>query len=196
MAMPPYQRPRKRATRRQKIIIAVLFGVAAMLLLCGVVSSALGGTTSTAHVTISPAGSLSSSPRAKTPAIKPEQIVKTTKPKPVVYASLTSRQWLKLAKDPDGYTGESYVVYGVVTQFDSATGTDSFRADVDGVKHSERYDYDTNTVLANVSADLSDIVEGDQFTAKVIVVGGYSYETTIGGDMTVPQLAIASITRR
>lgn len=118
------------------------------------------------------------------------------KPKPVVYKKLTARQWAKIAKSPDSHRGETYIVYGKVTQFDSATGDDQFRADVDGVKHKVEYgyvDYPTNTLMTNISGDVSDLVEDDLFTAKVAVVGAYSYDTQIGGETTVPQLSVMSI---
>jgi hypothetical protein len=59
---------------------------------------------------------------------------------------------LKIAKDPEAHKGETIIVYGQVRQFDSATGTDSFRASVDGVVHKPSYgyvDYETNTVLTS-----------------------------------------------
>lgn len=118
----------------------------------------------------------------------------TTKPAaPTVYAKLTAREWKKLAKDPDAYAGKAYIVYGVVTQFDAATGADTFRADVDGVRHADQFDYDTNTILSNVKGDVSDLVEDDMFQASVIVVGSYSYETSLGGETTVPQLSVMKI---
>lgn len=121
---------------------------------------------------------------------------KTAAPKPVVYKKLTAREWAKIAKSPDSHAGEAYIVYGVVTQFDSATGDEQFRADVDGVKHTPSYgyvDYPTNTLMTNISGDVSDLVEDDLFTAKVVVVGAFSYDTQIGGETTVPQLSVISI---
>lgn len=147
-----------------------------------------------------PSAKPSSKPPAttKAPSPKPTQPPKTTtKPKPVVYAKLTARQWARIAKDPDAHTGESYIVYGVVTQFDAATGTDTFRAEVDGVKHRPEYgyvDYPTNTLLTNFSGDVSDLVEDDLFTAKVLVLGSFSYDTQIGGSTTVPHLQVMSLT--
>ena len=93
--------------------------------------------------------------------------------------------------------GEAIIIYGRVSQFDAATGTDSFRADVDGVRHRPSYgyvDYPTNTVLAGDVLALADLVEDDLFTAKVTVSGSTSYDTQIGGETTVPSLRVASIT--
>ncbi|MCB0915279.1 MAG: hypothetical protein KDC23_06180 [Actinobacteria bacterium] len=49
---------------------------------------------------------------------------------PKEYATLDERTWALIAKDPEAHAGESYLVFGEVTQFDSATGTSAFRANV------------------------------------------------------------------
>lgn len=50
-----------------------------------------------------------------------------------------AREWALIAKSPDQHAGERIIVYGEVTQFDAATGTSAFRANVDGVAHPLRY---------------------------------------------------------
>lgn len=95
--------------------------------------------------------------------------------------AITARGWAKIAKDPDSHVGEAQIVYGKVTQFDAATGTNAFRANVDGVKHQVSYgyaDYPTNTMLTD-GADLSDLVEGDLFQAEAVVAGSVSYQNTM-----------------
>ncbi|MEV4344997.1 hypothetical protein AB0J83_11020 [Actinoplanes sp. NPDC049596] len=114
-----------------------------------------------------------------------------TKPPP--FKKLTARQWKTVAKSPDDHIGERYVVYGVVTQFDAATGEDAFRANADGVRHAESYDYDTNTLFSGDATTLKSLVEDDQFRAKVTVLGSYSYDTQMGGNTTAPQLIVESI---
>lgn len=126
-------------------------------------------------------------------AVEPVVAPTPTKPAKVDFKKLTERQWKKIAKDPDAHTGEAYIVYGAVTQFDSATGVDIFRANVGAKNESENYDYDTNTILTGGGADLSDLVEDDEFRAQVLVTGSFSYDTQIGGETTVPQLEVRSI---
>lgn len=157
-----------------------------------------------APTTSAPASKPSVKPtaRAPSPSVKPTQAPKitprpTVKPKPIVYKKLTARAWAKIAKDPDAHIGEAITVHGTVTQFDAATGTDTFRANMDGIKHRPSYgfvDYPTNTLLTNVSGDVSDLVEDDLFTAKVLVLGSFSYDTQIGGTTTVPHLSVISLT--
>jgi hypothetical protein len=102
-----------------------------------------------------------------------------------------------VAKDPASHVGQSIVVYGHVTQFDSATGTSGFLATVDGVLHRPQYgyaNYPTSTVLSGDPAALSNVVKGDLFTAEVAVAGPYTYATTMGGQATVPMLTITKLT--
>ena len=88
-------------------------------------------------------------------------------------------------------------MYGQVTQFDAATGTQGFRANVDGIEHKPRYgwaDYETNTILGGDPTILSEVVQDDLFKAEATVVGAYTYETTLGGQLTAPQLQVTKIT--
>jgi hypothetical protein len=55
--------------------------------------------------------------------LRPPQPAKTPK-------AITARDWAKIAKDPGSHVGEAIIVYGEVTQFDAATGTQVFRANV------------------------------------------------------------------
>jgi hypothetical protein len=111
------------------------------------------------------------------------------------HREVSARDWQMIAKDPDAHMGERIVVHGYVTQFDAATGNDSFRASVDGVKHRSWYEYETNTILRGSADSLADIVVKDQFKAEVTVKGSLSYDTQIGGKTTVPLLQIDTITR-
>jgi nucleoid-associated protein YgaU len=113
------------------------------------------------------------------------------------YKQLSSRGFQKLVKNPDHYAGKTYTIFGAVTQFDSATGTDTFRADIGPAKKSVDYfgysDYDQNSFLNGTTRMLKDVVEDDLFRAHVVVVGSYSYETTMGGNITVPEFDVVSI---
>lgn len=111
---------------------------------------------------------------------------------PSTYKKLDKRAFAKVVRDPDSYAGKKYVVYAEVTQFDSATGTDTFRADV---AHTDIRDYgywiggDNAIVTAGV-ADVSDVVERDIVKMYVEVVGAFSYDTQIGGSTTVPSFEV------
>ncbi|TYB91840.1 hypothetical protein FXF53_29280 [Micromonospora sp. WP24] len=138
----------------------------------------------------------SAAPTTATPssaAPSPTRTTAVSKPKPPSYKTLTTRQWKLIAKNPDAYIGKTYVVYGVVTQFDAATGTDTFRADVAHRRMADKYDYETNTMLTGEAADLENLVEDDIFRANVTVLSSFSYETQIGGETTTPLLMVESI---
>jgi hypothetical protein len=120
--------------------------------------------------------------------------VHTAEPSPA--KRITAREWQTIAKDPASHTGERVVVYGQVTQFDAATGTEGFRANVDGIEHKPKYgfaDYKTNTILASDEATLKDVVQDDLFKAEVTVVGAQQYQTTLGGTLTAPMLRVTRI---
>ncbi|MDI9973091.1 MULTISPECIES: DUF2510 domain-containing protein [Rhodococcus] len=113
--------------------------------------------------------------------------IEAAKLDPSTYESISSRDFALLTKNPDASKGRKLVVYGIVTQFDSATGTTSFRAET-GSAPGDRYDYDQNTVVtAGDSNVVANVVEDDFVTMYVEVVGSYSYTTTMGGTMTVPK---------
>lgn len=112
------------------------------------------------------------------------------------YATLSSRKFKLLTKDPDSYIGKTYLIYGEITQFDAATGTDTFRADTGPKKLRISYgyvDYDQNSFLQGVESKLKKLVEGDCFKAKVTVLGSFSYDTQAGGNTTVPLFQVDSI---
>lgn len=119
-------------------------------------------------------------------------------PANAVYQPLTDQQWASIAKAPDMHASETYTVYGEVTQADTATGTTSFRADVGGTRQAPDQfglvSYPTNTMLTGSSDTLAPVVQGDLFTARVEVVGSYTYDNTMGGGDTVPQLQVEAIT--
>lgn len=170
-----------------------------------VLGAGLGGGSGTADVTTQPPTAMTSAATptpsatsalttpATTTAASPTPAVATAKPN---YKTLSSRQFKLIAKDPDAHAGKTYVIYGEITQFDSATGTDAFRADTGPKKLRISYgfvNYPQNSILTGSEARLKKLVEGDCFRAKVTVVGSYSYDTQIGGNTTVPLFRVDAI---
>ena len=208
----PVAAPRK----RHHYIRWTLAGLGSLILLFTVIGIAAGGSSKTpASQPSSPAATASPATQATTvtdpsglacvsldaagycPGNDPAPAT-TAPPAAAVYQALTARTWAQIAKDPDAHAGETYIVYGEVAQFDAATGTSTFRADVGGVRQYPDdigfVDYPTNTVLDGDESALSPVVEKDLFTAKVEVTGSLSYDTQIGGSTTVPELQVDSIT--
>jgi hypothetical protein len=104
--------------------------------------------------------------------------------------------WALVEKDPDAHAGEFYVIYGQITQFDAATGEESFLADT-AHENTMSYGYfeGENTWLTGRAQRLSNLVKDDVFRATVEVKGSYSYDTQMGGNTTVPELRVLKITR-
>ncbi|MEU0520602.1 DUF4190 domain-containing protein [Streptosporangium sp. NPDC006007] len=112
------------------------------------------------------------------------------------YRQVSARGFAKLAKDPDAYIGKHFIVYGEVTQFDAATGSEGFLADTGPIKQQPSYgfvNFGQNAAFAGSKSRLSDVVEDDLFQAYVTVLGSLSYETQIGGNTTVPSFNVDRI---
>ncbi len=105
---------------------------------------------------------------------------------PATYQSISARDFAILVKDPDSARGRKIVIYGSVTQSDAATGNKAFRATVRGQPHAD-HTYQINSVIvANDPSIIANVVEGDQVTMYVEVGGSFTYDTQVGGKMTVP----------
>ena len=115
-------------------------------------------------------------------------------PVPASYQELDERGWSLVAKDPEAVKGNGDVVYGNVTQFDTITGTSTFRANVAGIDTTE-YGFFTgdNTMLVGTPEMLAGVAQKDVFRANVTAIGSYSYENTMGGTNTTPLLRVDSI---
>jgi hypothetical protein len=110
---------------------------------------------------------------------------------PTHYRPISPRDYALLLKDPDSAKGQKLVVYGVVTQFDPATGTSEFRANTGAEPLETRFGYDVNTLVhAPDPAILANVVEKDLVTMYVEVAGSTSYDTQIGGNTTAPLLNV------
>ncbi len=165
--------------------------IAVLLVIIAVLAAALMSTTGQAAPAPAPA------PAATVPTATPAPPATTTAPLPVTppapARAISTREWQQIAKNPDAHVGESVIVFGHVTQFDATTGTQTFRASVDGVSHRQSYEYETNTILGGGQNTLKDLVQGDLFRAEVVVRGSYTYTTTMGGSMTAPLLSVTAV---
>lgn len=103
------------------------------------------------------------------------------------YPRVNPRDFALVVKDPDSWAGRKMVIYGVVTQFDAATGRTAFRADTGPMAMTDPADYDQNTmIIAHDASLVRDFVKSDMVTMYVEVQGSESYDTQIGGSTTVP----------
>ncbi|MGA5466582.1 hypothetical protein [Mycobacterium sp. NPDC050041] len=124
-------------------------------------------------------------------ARRQESAVKAGKD-PANYRPLTDREFALIAKDPDASKGERVIVYGTVTQFDAATGTTDFRAETGALPPDQTDSYSQNAFISagpNPNA-VKDVVKGDRLKMFVEVSGDWTYNTTLGGAVTVPRFAL------
>jgi hypothetical protein len=117
-------------------------------------------------------------------------------PPPPSYATLSSRQWARLVKSPDNYIGDTYRIWACITQFDAATGDDTFRAQGSYKKETYWYSDGDNALFTGDSSDLADFVQDDIVVMNVTVLGSYTYDTQIGGSTTVPSFIVDKISRK
>lgn len=182
---------------RNPVVTASLSGGVAVLVLAVGVLLGLQLTGSDAKTPPAPAPTVvASAPNAPAPTVPREPVGRSSQPPAdparldrSTYDSLTTREFPLMAKDPDAWAGRKVVVYGVITQFDAATGATTFRADTAYAPMTNVYDYDQNTLITAHDADMvANFVEKDRVTVYAEVQGATTYETQMGGSMTVPSL--------
>lgn len=93
-------------------------------------------------------------------------------------------------------TGRGYKLWGCITQFDAATGPDTFRAQTSYRNESYWWSDGVNVFFSGSEAKLADFVESDIVSMNVVSLGSYSYDTQDGGNTTVPMFRVVSIRRR
>jgi hypothetical protein len=125
----------------------------------------------------------------------PEEPPAPVTPDLTTFQEIDDRAWALIAKDPDAHIGENTILYGSVTQFDSATGRCAMLVSTAATQKEVSYDYD-QSVMA-VSGDwetecpvFDPLVEDDNIKMWVSVVQSFSYDTQIGGNTTVPMVEV------
>lgn len=95
-----------------------------------------------------------------------------------------------LNRDPDRFTGQCFTVVFSITQFDQGTGPCGFRARFDTAPREWNFEYkgDNSIVMYDSPCPALDAVGTDDVVRiRVVVLGGLSYDTTIGGTATAVQ---------
>jgi len=112
------------------------------------------------------------------------------------HEKLGDRAWAQVVKDPDAHVGERLQAWACITQFDAATGSDSFRGDASNKKLGE-YEWfgADNALFSGTEAQVRRFVEDDVVAMDVTVLGSLTYDTQIGGSMTAPVFQVDAIKR-
>ena len=147
----------------------------------------------TAEPTAEPTAAPTPKPTPKpTPRPTPKP---TPTPEPLTYKTLTARSWAQLVKAPDDHMFERYKLWACITQFDAATGADTFRGDA-SYREEEYWFEGENSFFSGDVDDLADFVADDVVFMNVTVGGSYTYDTTLGGSITVPLFLVDVISHR
>ena len=197
------QSPTTRSHARPSLLLTVVGGAALMLAACSSAPVGAQPTPLLVYVTPPPAAVVAMATPVPTPEPTATPVPTaeptpepTAKPKPVSYNKLTSRNWAKLVKSPDTYTGKAYQIWGCIFQFDAATGDDAFLAQTS--YHREEYWWSDgeNAAFTGNAAKLANFVEDDVVVMNVISAGSYTYDTQAGGNTSVPAFDVVKITRK
>ncbi|MGA9677791.1 MAG: hypothetical protein WBR28_21950 [Mycobacterium sp.] len=157
--------------------------------------------------TNSPTSTALATPTWTTPSLSPEEIqqqqqeqqqkeerqrqLEAQRLNPNTYNAISPHDYALMLKDPAAHMSEKIIVYGVVTQFDTATGRSGFRADTAAEPQDDRYGYQQNTMIeASDPSTLANVIQGDYVRMYVEVKGTDTYKTTIGGEQTVPKFGV------
>jgi hypothetical protein len=99
-------------------------------------------------------------------------------------------------KAPDNFIGNAYQLWGCISQFDAATGADTFRAETSYQQEEYWYLDSENALFTGDEGRLADYVKDDVVYMKVVSLGSYTYDTQIGGSTTVPWFEVRQISRK
>lgn len=107
------------------------------------------------------------------------------------FATPSVIQWNSLTRNPSGSTGGKFRIFACIAQFDSVTGSSSFRA-YSTRSESSSYYSGINSFFKGDKKQLLSYSEDDLIIADVTVIGKYSY-STLGGGTSVPYFQIRDI---
>lgn len=123
----------------------------------------------------------------------------TKRPKPTPrpsYKKLGKRAWQKLVRSPDDHVGERVQVWACISQFDAATGSDTFRGQALNARTRYWWSDGDNALFMGDEDDLDRFVEDDVVWMNAVLMGSYTYDTQIGGSTTAPVFIVHSIKRK
>ncbi len=188
------------------ICISAVGLVLSLLLTIGFVVGAMSGASDGSDVSVASSEAPSASASSASASAKPETTLSPSSsssavpknPDLATFHEVDDRQLAQIVKDPKGHVGEQLIVYGWVTQLDSATGACGMRVNVGASYQPETYLYETNTIAFDAESlngkgkcsSLEPLVKDDNVKLWVTVAGAETYGNTIGGSTTAPVVAV------
>lgn len=196
---------------QSKVMSIIGLSLGAVALITSLVTTTSFGTfVASSQPTSAGAPPVESEEPADEPSEEPEPVVTPTeeppppppaapqKPASSSFKEISERNFALLAKNPDAHKGENYLIYGVVTQLDSATGKCAMLVSTAAKKQSMSFDYEQNSLAVSGDAEsncplFDSVVEDDHVKLAVTVQGSFSYDTQIGGNTMVPLFQVWNI---
>lgn len=114
------------------------------------------------------------------------------------YTEIGDQDFALLVKDPSSVKGKQFLLYGVVTQFDAASGKCNFLAATSNRVQTDAFGYLQNTWLTGGDGQskcdlLKNVVQDNLVKLWVTGNGAYSYNTQAGGNTTVPRFQVDQV---
>lgn len=112
------------------------------------------------------------------------------------YETPEERDLALLVKDADPHIGEKVALYGVITQFDTATGDCMFRANAGREQGEYAWDYDHNIVFIAGAVDCDELVgfvEDDTIRVLATIAGTQEYSGIFSQEIAVPLMQVDQI---
>lgn len=111
------------------------------------------------------------------------------------FGTVDERTLALIAKEPDNNVGQNLIVFGSISQLDSATGPCNALISIANDQKENSYDYEQNSFATSGDAAstcpvFDPLVQGDHVKLWVTVLGSFSYDTQIGGNTTVPAFQV------
>jgi hypothetical protein len=138
-------------------------------------------------------GGETATPRSTSTSTPTPTPTATPTPRPTVYATLTARSWEQVVKSPDDYVGHTFRLWACITQFDAATGPDTFRGQASYDEQEFWYSDADNVVFTGDADLLKEFVQDDVVAMDVMTLGSITYDTQIGGSTTAPAFEVVRI---
>lgn len=183
--------------------VALLVSVIMLVVFAAIgAASTATGERSVPAITSSPEATEEQSEPSPEPEPEPEAEIEPepvdplpTTPDLATFGTVDERSFALIAKEPDSHIGTNLIVYGSVSQLDSATGPCMMLLSAAEAEKENSFDYGQNTLATSGDGEVScpvfdPLVEGDHVKMWVTVLGSFSYDTQIGGNTTVPAFEV------
>jgi hypothetical protein len=115
---------------------------------------------------------------------------------PKTYAKLAKADWTRALDAAEKTVAKGYQVWACITQFDTATGRESFRAAASDRREPSWSRLATNAYFNGTETQLATISPGDVVQMNVVGLGPFAYPTKANGSTTLPTFFVTKIAKK